>query len=104
MDLNLDKSVRFNSVVSKQLVCSSFDVFVIGQLVDKRLVWCPHCHRVLWSSASSPSRVFTWLKCDVDDAHCDFKGRRLKFKPSGSGTRVAWVCPKLCVPRGVTDG
>lgn len=68
----------------------SIPIFVVGQVIDRRLVECPHVHRVLCSSASVPDEYFTYLVCDLSKCHCEWKGRRFKLS---SSVRILEICP-----------
>jgi len=71
---------------------------VVGSVLDmasaQRLVVCPYFKRVVFSREWCPNIHHFWKMCCLDKEHCDFHGRRLKFKPCFAGVRVAWVCPK----------
>jgi len=64
----------------------------VDRALARRLKICPYLRRVPFGNEGRH-----WNLCCVDNkkGHCDFRGRRLKFKPRSVGFYVAWVCPKL---------
>jgi hypothetical protein len=77
-------------------VCSVGIGCVLDGVVGKRLADCPYFKRVLFSRECSPSVVHFWNMCDLDKAHCDFHGKRLKFESYGiDSLRVVSICPKV---------
>lgn len=70
--------------------------FICDKAGKEQLVFCPHFERIFFSRFSSLGVSRTWNKCCLDLGHCDFRGRRVRFKPHFNGTyTVVWVCPKL---------
>ena len=59
------------------------------------LAVCPFFKRVLFSVPSHYPYCKAWNQCSLDREHCDFHGRRFKFKPCLGGVRVVWMCSKL---------
>jgi hypothetical protein len=61
----------------------------------RRLAVCQYFKRVLFSVASHYPYCRAWNQCSLDREHCDFHGRRFKFKPCHGGVRVVRMCSKL---------
>ncbi len=61
------------------------------------VVDCPHICRVLFTPRGSGNESFkhTWNECRLDSGHCDFHGRRFKFRSCWTHLKVVWVCPKI---------
>jgi len=68
---------------------------ILDSASGKRLAECPFLKKVLFNRSSSLDVVHFWNMCSMDNEHCDFHGRKLRFKPCFSGVRVCWLCPKL---------
>lgn len=84
------------SVDGLELRFNSVTVGFVCDVVDKeRLAFCPYFERVFFNRFSSRGVSRTWNKCCLDSGHCDFHGRRVRFKPHFDGTcTIVWVCPK----------
>ena len=83
------RSVGLESSFSSVSITVGF-VFV-DRAFARRLRACPYLRQVPFNVDRH------WNMCCFDNKkrHCDFHGRRLKFKPRSVGFRVAWVCPRL---------
>jgi len=80
---------------------SGNSVPIVGSVISDRrlahrLAVCPFCRAVFYSVRGFPRMHRVWNMCSVDEEHCDFHGKRLKFSSYGvDSLRVMWVCPKI---------
>jgi hypothetical protein len=75
---------------------SSVEPIILDRDVSHRLAVCPFLKQVLCTVyVNAPQYHRVSNMCSLNGLHCEFHGRRLKFKAYFRGNRVVWVCPNI---------